>query len=624
MMESLRNFLTGPRLFIVIAACALPFVFLGTSSLANPIGGSLGSINGEDVSQGDFQVATNFAIQKYQNIYGDDFDFASLDDEIQMELIKQELIIQKSLLAEARSLGLINNVTQREAKKSIISNPSFWIDGRFDENTFEAQANANGFTKDEYIDQISLLLASDIYRTAINPYGFSSDEEASDLALILEQSVDINFIKIDSSKLEQGITNTNEELIDYYSDNEIAFYSDEARTFKYFVLKSGDYMEQVNIPDGYLESTYENYVLNNQNNNEIRLSHIMIEKSNHDSLEIAYNLIEDIKNQLIDGKDFSSLASQYSDDVVNKDLGGDLEYFDSEIFPPEFLDAIDGLGLNEISDIVELNDTFHILKITEYNEYQLATFEDMKDIFSKELLETESLALMKDDYESIDSMILANSSFEEVAQLLAIDKVITESNTINDFNNIQFNQNIKDYIFSQDTEIGSVASFDINESVFVVSLLGITPSTLKKFDDVKKEVATSLSKSKTTSKKLLLVDEIIDAKQTDDGLSFISAYDFISTDAFIGVKRGSSLLPQEVISEAFKVNPGISLTTFANNGDAYIIDVASKNKPTNQEINNIIEQYKKFSEDRYVNLLTELISNDIFNTSQVNLNNLVF
>ena len=237
-MESLRNFLTGPRLFIVIAACALPFVFLGTSSLANPIGASLGSINGEDVSQGDFQVATNFAIQKYQNIYGDDFDFASLDDEIQMELIKQELIIQKSLLAEARSLGLINNVTQREAKKSIISNPSFWIDGRFDENTFEAQANANGFTKDEYIDQISLLLASDIYRTAINPYGFSSDEEASDLALILEQSVDINFIKIDSSKLEQGITNTNEELIDYYSANEIAFYSDEARTFKYFVLKS--------------------------------------------------------------------------------------------------------------------------------------------------------------------------------------------------------------------------------------------------------------------------------------------------------------------------------------------------------------------------------------------------
>ena len=50
MMESLRNFLTGPRLFIVIAACALPFVFLGTSSLGSPLQSSFGSINGENVS----------------------------------------------------------------------------------------------------------------------------------------------------------------------------------------------------------------------------------------------------------------------------------------------------------------------------------------------------------------------------------------------------------------------------------------------------------------------------------------------------------------------------------------------------------------------------------------------
>ena len=240
MMESLRNFLTGPRLFIVIAACSLPFVFLGTSSLANTTPSSLGSINGENVTQGDFQVATNFAIQKYQNIYGDDFDFSSLSDDLQMELIKQELVIQKTFLSEARSLGFINNHTKRQAKKSIISNPSFWIDNKFDEGVFEAQANASGFTKDEYVDQISLLLASDIYRTAINPYVFSSDEEAKDLAFILEQSVDIDYIKIDSSDLKNSITNSEEELKDYYKSNELSFYSDEVRTFEYFILDSDE------------------------------------------------------------------------------------------------------------------------------------------------------------------------------------------------------------------------------------------------------------------------------------------------------------------------------------------------------------------------------------------------
>ena len=123
----------------------------------------------------------------------------------------------------------------------------------------------------------------------------------------------------------------------------------------------------------------------------------MIDKSNHDSSEIAYQQIQKIKNLLLDGEDFSFLAKEYSDDIVTKDIGGDLEYFDRDIFPSEFSDAINGLILNETSDVVELNDSFHLLKITEYNEYQIETFNQMKDIFTNELIATESLALMKDE-----------------------------------------------------------------------------------------------------------------------------------------------------------------------------------------------------------------------------------
>ncbi len=624
MMESLRNFLTGPRLFIVIAACTLPFVFLGTSSLANTTPSSLGSINGENVTQGDFQVATNFAIQKYQNIYGDDFDFSSLSDDLQMELIKQELVIQKTFLSEARSLGFINNHTKRQAKKSIISNPSFWIDNKFDEGVFEAQANASGFTKDEYVDQISLLLASDIYRTAINPYVFSSDEEAKDLAFILEQSVDIDYIKIDSSDLKNSITNSEEELKDYYKSNELSFYSDEVRTFEYFILDSKNYKDRVIIPDGYLELAYKDYISANQNKTEIRLAHIMIEKSNYDSPEIAYQQIQDIKNLLFNGKDFSSLAKEYSDDIVTKDTGGDLEYFDSDIFPSEFSDAINGLNLNDTTNIVELDDSFHLLKITEYNEYQIETFDQMKDIFINELIATESLALMKDDYNSIDSMLFENSNLTSVAESLQITNILSATSSVNNFNNAEFDQSIKDYIFSPDSEIGTLMSFDVNDSVFVLSMVEIIPPFLMIFDDVKNQVDNLLSDNKTESKKVLLADEIVESKDSNTVISFTSAYDFISMDTFVDVKRGSSLLPQEVISEIFEINPGDSFISIAKNGDTYIIDLLSINRPTEDEINDLVIEYKKFSEDRYTNLLTQLISNDTFNAAEINLNNLVF
>ena len=56
-------------------------------------------------------------VQKFKNVYGDDFDFNELDESIQLEAVKQELISQKVLLSESRSLGLLNSDTERQAKK---------------------------------------------------------------------------------------------------------------------------------------------------------------------------------------------------------------------------------------------------------------------------------------------------------------------------------------------------------------------------------------------------------------------------------------------------------------------------------------------------------------------------
>ena len=235
-MESLRNFLTGPRLFFVIAACALPFVFLGTSSLGTVFGGSLGTINGEDVTEADLNVAQNITVQRFKSIYGEEFDFNLLDEEMQFDQIKQELIVQKVLLSEARSLGLINENTRREAKKDIVKNPLFQLDGVFDENIYEAQVNSNGQTKDGYIDLMTDLKAIELYRSSLASLNFSTDIEALNIANLLEQTVDVDFVKIDSDSLKKNIVNTDEELEDFYNSNQVLFYSEEKRSFKYITL----------------------------------------------------------------------------------------------------------------------------------------------------------------------------------------------------------------------------------------------------------------------------------------------------------------------------------------------------------------------------------------------------
>ena len=325
-MESLRNFLTGPRLFIVIAACALPFVFLGTSSLGTVFGGSLGSINGEEVTEADLNVAQNITLQRFKSIYGEEFDFNLLDEEMQFSQIKQELILQKVLLSEARSLGFVNENTKREAKKDIIKNPAFQLDGVFDENIFEAQVNSNGQTKDGYIDLITDLKAIELFRDSLSYLNFTTDKEALDIAYLLEQTIDINFIKINSEVLKESILNTDQELEDFYNSNQILFYSDEKRSFKYMTLSPDNYIQKVNVPDGYIESVYSEYLSNADERTQIRFSHIMIDKANYDSSSEAFKAIQEVELKLSSGEEFSELASVYSEDIVSKDIGGNKAY----------------------------------------------------------------------------------------------------------------------------------------------------------------------------------------------------------------------------------------------------------------------------------------------------------
>ena len=624
MMESLRNFLTGPRLFIVVAACALPFVFLGTSSLSDTTGNSLGSINGENVTQADFQVATNLAIQKYKDIYGESFELSELSDEIQLEIIKQELIIQKTLLANARSMGFVNDHTRTLAKKNIIANNAFWVDGTFNEDIFEAQANANGFTKEEYIEQISLLLATEQFRSAIGTSSFALEKESRDLASILEQTINLNFIKVDSSELSQSITNTEEELLEYYKNNELKFFSDEARSFSYFILNSKDYEDFVKVPDNYIQSSYENYLANNSDNSEIRIAHLMIDKSNHDSEASALSHINNIKDKLSDGESFETLVEQYSDDIVTKDSGGDLEYFDADIFPEQFSTAINNLELNDISDVVDLDDSYHLIKVTEYNKFIPAPLEEMQKVFVQELVETESVALMNDDFNSLDSLVISEAPIDEIANSIKTELKISKNNTFGNFDSEINNSEIREYIFSPDTEIGIVTSFEIDNSIIILSLSEIIQPALQPYEEVQDEVSQSLTSMKTVTKQNLLLDEIAETKISGTVDSFISAYSFIKSDSFINVARGSSLLPQEVLSEAFKLSPGESTSAKSISGDDYIIDLISINKPSEEQIDNVMAQYEQFSEDRFTQQMNDLISSDLFDSSNVNLNNIVF
>ena len=623
-MDSLRNFLSGPAGILVVLLLGLPFVFLGTGSLGTGFTGSFGSINGEDVTETDVALASSSAVQRFQAIYGEDFDFNLLDEDFQNQSIKQELILQKVLLAEARSLGFINESTRNETKKAIVQSPVFQIDGVFNEGVYEAQVNSNGYTKEGYIDVMTDFTASELYRDSLNTVTFVTQNELQVLVELFEKSSDLNFIKINFDGLEEAITNTSSELFDYYNENEILFYSDEQRSFEYITLLQSDYAELVQIPDDYLSNSYNQYLTNFENSAQIRISHIMIEKINYETRDAALNSIKNIQSLLNEGNEFSVIAKDYSEDIVTKDIGGDLEYFEKDIFPPQFDEALTDLELNEISNIVELDETFHILKVTEKTFQEPLSEDEIKENLINELIETESFALMQDDLSESEDLIIENSSLQNISEVLGKEVKNSELYSSLTYEFDLTDSEIKDYLFSSEAEIGKPYTIELSDRVIVMSVNKIKEPELQDYDSVVEQVTQKLSNIKAIEKVDLLSSELNLMESLDDKQKFIDTYSYVTEESFVGIKRYSSLMPREVLAEVFNSQSGSSITAEASNGDKYIIDIIKFSPPEESEIEDILNEYTSFSENVLMTKMSQIITDDVFDKARVNLSNLAF
>jgi parvulin-like peptidyl-prolyl isomerase len=618
-MDSLRNFLTGYRLAIIIGLLALPFVFLGTSSLGTVFGGSYGSVNGEEISELDFSVAANMRANKLKETYGEEFDFNELDAQIQTTLINQELISQKVFLSEVRSLGLINNQETNITKKIIVNEPAYKDElGNFDEAIFESFVGQNGFSKNEYIELSTNLNVVEKYKSALSASTFQLTSETRGLASILEKKADIDFIKIDFKQLKNTIKNSLEDQVAYYNDNKEIFLSDELRSFDYFALTADDYKNKVNIPDNYASEYYESYLLKANASEQKRIAHVMVDKSNYESVADAQEKIDNISSNIQSDSSFEKIVAEYSEDIVTKDNGGDLEFFDEEIFPPEFSNALVGLNEGDITSIIELEDSFHILKVTEVLKDKIRSFEDIEKEVIEELIFSESLALLNDDFSQLDDLALEGQSFADLANYVNAETSsmdLQSTSTIGDLD-----EKVQNIIFDEFIQINTPQVIDLDGSLYVVSVSEIKAPELKLFSEVQTEVNNDLININASLKKSEIEKEFSLLSTTEEKRSFEEQNSFASFETFKDIKRYSSLLPQEVITEIFNASTGFELSVTSSNGDHYFVNIKNFNPPSQEEIDEASAQYSSFDTERLISRMNGILSDDLFDNAKVNLN----
>ena len=616
MLESVRNFLSGKRVIVIAVVLAIPFVFLGSTSFGTTFS-SYGTVNGEPVTQIDINLATSQVSQRLQSIYGEEFSLEDLDEETSLGLIKNEIINQKTLLAQVKRMGL--TTSEKKAKQEIINLDNFQGDQGFDQALFESSVRMNGFTSDEYIRLVQESMSLDTLLKAMGVSAFPIEKEIIAMASMLETSRDINFIKINKAELENTQKASLTEGQEFYDANPFLFLSQEQRDFSYIVLTFDAFKEQVNVPDGYIAEAYADYIDDIEGQVQNRISHYMIEKSNYNSSADARQSIDKVLKDIQSGiLTFENAVTESSDDAGSKDSFGDLGLSSGDAFPEEFETAISSMALNELSEVIELDDSFHILKLTEVLKPEVKSLAVMEKQLLEELLDAEALALMQEGFLDLESMVLGGSTLGELADAANQSISITGLQNIEEINLQGFDNYSSEDLFDAALAPNKIEIFESEDSYAFVMLTQKLESSVQPFIDVAEQAIAEVRSQKANQ----LIEEFSqDAEVILSGSKALPNIVGISNETFKNVKRFSSLLPSEVITETFESSIGALVTSTAFNGDRFWAQSSNEVIPSEADFSDSIDQYRDFYTDALGKQYSGLIDKAFKENQKVRLKN---
>ena len=615
-MDGLRNFLTGRRLIFIGIFLAVPFVFFGTNSFGT-VFTDFGKVNGLKVTPYDINIAVSNVDRRLEQIYGGEFSRELLGDGVYQGYVRQEIVAQKALLSQAIELGL--NYSEDDAKRSIMQNTAFQVDGKFDQEIFQATLRSNGIVPKEFIEAVRNDFIVNQFLMSVGNSSYVLDSEIHQLIELLEQKRNVDFFKIDFQKLKDSSDISLSDAQSYFEENSFVFRTPEKKIFQFIEMDQEDYKSDIEVPENFVNDQYNEYLVQLKQRIERRISHLMLDVSAFNSRQEANLTLQTLKEDIQNGSiTFEDAVVNNSSDFATVDLGGDLGFSSGESFPAEFELAIQNMQINELSNIVDLGDTLHLLKLTEINEENPLTLEEMEVEFLNELMDQESLALMNDDRDAIEDLILNNYRLEEIA--LEMNLAIKETPPIDD---IDFSS--EDFAFNQflmglpeNTDYAEV--FETETGFYVASLKTLIEPQQQEFSEVVETVFDMLKTDFANDQLSQLSSSYLDALNGE--VDEIILESGVTRESYNSLGRDSSLLPPDIIEGIFDSKKDTAYTAQSSNNDTYILVVDDITLPEISEIEALQSNYAEFVESISLIKLNQVLESEISNNINDKIKNL--
>ena len=511
-------------------------------------------MNGEDVYAGEYSLEANRIASNFDELDG-------ISEEDLDSFTRSSLIFKKLFSQKADEIGF--GISEDKINDLIRQDRNFYSNDKFDLNIFRGLLSRLGMTTDDFRKLTESNYNASELINFLRSTSFVTNEEAKDFINTSKQKRDIRFKKISLKEVANDQIVTSDEILDFYNNYQSNFYTLKQININSIFITKDDFKNEITVSADEIFEEKTALFEQNQNLSQTRVSHIQLtfdEATKNEQFNVAKTIIAELNN---DEQTFEELVLTYSDDFGSKDNGGDLGFTDGSVFPDEFENELSNIELNGTSEIIDLGSSYHVLKVTERNEYSIS--ED--DIIDR-LVSIKAEEEMQNILNEIDENI-ANLTIQEISDIYGISFKSEERLSITDlltsFGDLDFVEDFeRNNIFLNEV----YGPYELDQGYLIIEPIDLFPSKLKPIDEVTAEIERELKIS--TAKTLLpsIIESYLSDLEKQENLDRFVTYSEID--------RETSLFPQDVTNKIFSItniNGDDSIASTLYLDDAYVIQL---------------------------------------------------
>jgi peptidyl-prolyl cis-trans isomerase D len=485
-------------LALVVLAFVIFYIpdFLRSDATRAASGDTVATVEGREITAGDYRRTYDAQLQAYRNAYGGNVSEQLLKQLGVEQQILQQLVDQQAALAEAERLGI--TASDEEVRQRIFSTPAFQENGAFiGEQRYQQllRSQRPPLTPATFENAVREEIVVDKLRAVLTDWVSVADTDVEQEYRQRNNKVKLAVVTFMADSFRSAATASDDEVASYFSAHQADFRIPEKRKIRYLLIDIDAMRAKVVVPEANIERAYNDNAAQYSTPEQVRASHILLRTEGKDEAMVKAK-VDELLKQIRSGADFAELAKKNSEDPGSAVNGGDLDYFGRGRMVPEFDQAAFAMEVGQISDPIKTQFGYHIIKVVDKKPATVRTLQEVRQQLQDQLA-----------YETAQTQAadLADTIQAEVRQPADLDRAATAHGLT-----VQ-----ESAFFARDEPIPGVGpspeaaarAFEMNQGevsgplnaargVVFETVTGIEPPAMPKLDDVKDRVREEVVKQK--------------------------------------------------------------------------------------------------------------------------------